>query len=222
MEVNIEPSWKKILASEFEKEYFKNLTDFVRAEYQKKTVYPKPENLFNAFWLCPFDRVRVVILGQDPYHGTGQAHGLCFSVQKGVANPPSLQNIYKELHSDLGIDVPVTGDLSACAGQGVFLLNATLSVVAGQAGSHQKRGWEEFSDAVIRSISEKKVGVVFLLWGAYAQSKAELIDNRKHLVLRAAHPSPLSAYRGFFGCRHFSQTNEYLQRGGQREIDWQL
>lgn len=222
MKVQIEESWKNVLADEFEKKYFKELASFVRSEYLNKTIYPKPENVFAAFDLCPFNHVKVVILGQDPYHGPGQAHGLCFSVQKGIQNPPSLQNIFKEIESDLGIKMSNTGNLSPWARRGVFLLNATLTVRAHQAGSHQRKGWEEFSDAVIKTLSQKKEGLVFLLWGAYAQSKEQLIDNDKHLVLKAPHPSPLSAYRGFFGSKHFSQANQFLRKKGLGEINWQL
>lgn len=222
MEVKIEPSWKKELANEFEKPYFKELADFVRQEYQIKTVYPRPENIFRAFDLCPFDKVKVVLLGQDPYHGPSQAHGLSFSVQQGIKNPPSLQNIFKEIKSDLGIELSGQGDLSHWAEQGVLLLNATLTVIASQAGSHQKKGWEEFTDAVIKTLSDKKESLIFLLWGAYAQSKAELIDTNRHLILRAPHPSPLSAHRGFLGCKHFSQTNNYLEKIGREKIDWRV
>jgi uracil-DNA glycosylase len=220
MDVKIEPSWKAALADEFAKDYFVKLADFVRQEYQSRIVYPHPKNLFRAFDLCPFDRVKVVILGQDPYHGPAQAHGLSFSVQEGIQNPPSLQNIYKEICGDLGQPAKSGGDLSSWAEQGVLLLNATLTVVAGQAGSHQRQGWEEFTDAIIRHLSEDREHLVFLLWGAYAQSKAPLIDAARHLILKAPHPSPLSAHRGFFGCKHFSQANEYLVQHGQEPIDW--
>lgn len=218
----LENSWKNELSSEFEKEYFKSLTAFVRDEYLYKKVYPAPENLFRAFESTPFDAVRVVILGQDPYHGPGQAHGLCFSVPRGVANPPSLKNIFKEIETDQEIKMSGSGDLSPWTKQGVFLLNATLSVLANQAGSHQHKGWETFTDAVIKTLSEKKAGLVFLLWGSYAQSKEYLIDSRKHLVLKSPHPSPLSAYRGFFGCKHFSKTNTYLQKKNQVKITWSI
>lgn len=220
MNVEINESWKKELGDEFEKKYFKELASFVKQEYQSKTVYPKPENLFRAFDICPFKRVKVIILGQDPYHGPGQAHGLCFSVQSGVVNPPSLKNIFKEIESDTGKQMSGSGDLSRWAEQGVLLLNATLTVLASNAGSHQKKGWEEFTDAVIKTISEKKENLVFLLWGAFAQSKSDLIDSSKHLILKAPHPSPLSAHRGFLGCKHFSKTNEYLISNGKEEIDW--
>jgi uracil-DNA glycosylase len=222
MEVKIEPSWKKELNAEFEKPYFKELADFVHQEYLDRTIYPKPENIFRAFDLCPFDKVKVVLLGQDPYHGPNQAHGLAFSVQNGIKNPPSLKNIFKEIESDLGIKLSGKGDLSNWAKQGVLLLNATLTVIANQAGSHQKKGWEEFTNAVIKSLSDKKENLVFLLWGAYAQSKAELINPNKHLILKAPHPSPLSAHRGFLGCKHFSQTNAFLEKTGQEKIDWNI
>ena len=222
MNIKIEKSWQKELVSEFEKDYFKNLASFVREEYITKKVYPKPENLFRAFDLCPFDKVKVVIIGQDPYHGLNQAHGLCFSVQKGIQNPPSLKNIFKEVSDDLNIRMSDSGDLSSWAKQGVLLLNATLTVLAGQAGSHQLKGWEEFTDSVIKTISDKKEHVVFLLWGSYAQGKEILIDSQKHLILKAPHPSPLSSYRGFFGCKHFSQTNKYLKKTAQNEINWTI
>lgn len=219
-DVKIEPSWKAALVDEFAKDYFVKLADFVRREYQSKTVYPHPKNVFRAFDLCPFDRVKVVILGQDPYHGPQQAHGLSFSVQQGIQNPPSLQNIYKEVCSDLGQPAKAGGDLTAWAEQGVLLLNATLTVVAGQAGSHQRQGWEEFTDAVIRRLSDRREHLVFMLWGAYAQSKTPLIDATRHLVLKAPHPSPLSAHRGFLGCKHFSQANDYLVKQELEPIDW--
>ena len=199
MNVQIEEGWKKALAPEFEKDYFVRLTDFVRQEYQQTTVYPPGRLIFNAFNLCPFDKVKVVIIGQDPYHGPGQAHGLCFSVNDGVAFPPSLQNIFKEIHDDLGMPIPASGNLTRWAEQGVLLLNATLTVRAHQAGSHQRRGWEEFTDAAIRVLAEQKEHLVFILWGAYAQKKGAFIDRNKHLVLTSVHPSPLSAYNGFFG-----------------------
>jgi uracil-DNA glycosylase len=222
MKVKINKSWSKELDKEFEKEYFQKLTSFVKKEYLSKKVYPSPENLFRAFDLCPFNKTKVVILGQDPYHGPKQAHGLCFSVQTGTKNPPSLKNIFKEIEDDLNIKMSNSGDLSGWSKQGVLLLNATLSVLAGQAGSHQNRGWEEFSDAVIKTISSKKENIVFLLWGAYAGGKADLIDTNKHLILKAPHPSPLSSYRGFFGCKHFSKTNQYLEEYGQEGIDWKI
>ena len=220
MDVRIEESWKQRLQPEFEKEYFVKLTDFVRSEYARATVYPPARLIFNAFDHCPFDDVKVVIIGQDPYHGPGQAHGLCFSVAEGVPNPPSLQNIFKEIHSDLGKPMPPNGDLTRWARQGVLLLNATLTVQAHQAGSHQRKGWEEFTDAAIRHLAEEREHLVFILWGAYAQKKGAFIDRNKHLVLTSAHPSPLSAYNGFFGNKHFSRTNEYLAAHGIEEIDW--
>jgi uracil-DNA glycosylase len=220
MTVQIEQSWKEILGDEFEQAYFKALSENVRNAYLSGTVYPSPKLVFSAFDFCPFNEVRVVILGQDPYHGIGQAHGLSFSVPNGIAIPPSLQNIYKEIEKDLGIPIPRTGNLERWAKQGVLLLNATLTVEAGKAGSHQGLGWECFTDAVIKKISDEKENVVFLLWGKYAQEKGSKIDTSKHLVLTAAHPSPFSAYNGFFGCRHFSKTNIYLKKHGFDEIKW--
>ena len=220
MNVKIDPSWHTQLEKEFEKQYFKDLTDFVRKEYQTKRIYPPGSLIFNAFNVCPFSNVKVVLLGQDPYHGPNQAHGLCFTVNDKIPLPPSLQNIYKEIESDLNIKTYTTGNLERWAKQGVFLLNATLTVQSGMAGSHQGKGWETFTDAVIKILSQEKEHLVFLLWGSYAQQKASLIDEHKHLVLKAVHPSPLSAYRGFFGCRHFSKTNEYLRLNGLSEIDW--
>ena len=220
MNVRIEESWKQKLTPEFEKDYFIKLTEFVRAEYASKTIYPPAKQIFNAFDHCPFDDVKVVIIGQDPYHGPGQAHGLCFSVAEGVPNPPSLQNIFKEIMSDLGKPMPANGDLTRWAHQGVLLLNATLTVQAHQAGSHQRKGWEEFTDAAIRLLAEEREHLVFILWGAYAQKKGAFIDRSKHLVLASAHPSPLSAYNGFFGNKHFSRTNEYLKAHGIAEIEW--
>lgn len=221
MHVSIEKTWRNELDDEFDMPYFSELTRTVREAYLRGTpIYPAPKNVFNAFELCPFNTVKVVILGQDPYHGEGQAHGLCFSVQDGVKVPPSLQNIYKELQSDLGIPIRTTGDLSSWAKQGVLLLNATLTVEAGKAGSHQGLGWEQFTDAVIRNLSDKKEHLVFLLWGKYAQDKGTIIDTTKHLVLKAPHPSPFSAYTGFFGCKHFSKTNEYLETHGEKPINW--
>ena len=220
MNVRIEESWKQKLTPEFEKDYFIKLTEFVRAEYASKTIYPPAKQIFNAFDHCPFDDVKVVIIGQDPYHGPGQAHGLCFSVAEGVPNPPSLQNIFKEIMSDLGKPMPANGDLTRWARQGVLLLNATLTVQAHQAGSHQRKGWEEFTDAAIRLLAEEREHLVFILWGAYAQKKGAFIDRSKHLVLASAHPSPLSAYNGFFGNKHFSRTNEYLKAHGITEIEW--
>lgn len=221
MQVTIETSWKKALLSEFKKPYFAKLSDIVRDAYLSKTpVYPSPKNIFNAFFLCPFDSVKVVIIGQDPYHGVGQAHGLCFSVQDGVKIPPSLQNIYKELQSDVGTAIPLSGNLEHWARQGVLLLNATLTVEGGRPGSHQGIGWEQFTDAVIQKVSDEKEHVVFLLWGKYAQEKGAHIDSIKHLVLKAPHPSPFSAHSGFFGCKHFSKTNAYLKQHNQNIIEW--
>ena len=220
MDVRIEESWKQRLAPEFEKDYFIKLTEFVRSEYSRTTIYPPAKLIFNAFDQCPFDATKVVIIGQDPYHGPGQAHGLCFSVAEGVPNPPSLQNIFKEILSDLGKPLPPHGDLTRWAHQGVLLLNATLTVQAHQAGSHQRKGWEEFTDAAIRSLAEEREHIVFILWGAYAQKKGAFIDRNKHLVLTSAHPSPLSAYNGFFGNKHFSRANEYLSAHGIATIDW--
>lgn len=220
MNVQIEESWKKRLASEFTKPYFAQLTAFVRSEYHTNTCYPPGSLIFNAFNLCPFDHVKVVIIGQDPYHGPGQAHGLCFSVNDGVPFPPSLQNIFKEIQSDTGAQIPVSGNLTRWAEQGVLLLNATLTVRAHQAGSHQCHGWEEFTDAVIKMLSDECEHLVFILWGAYAQKKGAVIDRNKHLVLTSAHPSPLSAYNGFFGNKHFSRTNAYLIQHGKKPIAW--
>ena len=220
MNVQIEESWKKHLAPEFEKDYFVQLTDFVRNEYAHTTVYPPGRLIFNAFNLCPFDRVKVVIIGQDPSHGPGQAHGLCFSVNDGIAFPPSLQNIFKEIQADLGKPIPTSGNLTRWAEQGVLMLNATLTVRAHAAGSHQRRGWEEFTDAAIRALNNERAHLVFILWGAYAQKKGAFIDRSRHLVLTSAHPSPLSAHNGFFGNHHFSLTNDYLRAHGQTPIDW--
>ena len=220
LDVKIEQSWKVLLQEEFDKPYFVELTEFVRAEYKSYRIYPPGSQIFNAFNLCPFDKVKVVIIGQDPYHGPGQAHGLCFSVNDGVPFPPSLRNIFKEVNADTGAPIPQSGNLTRWATQGVLLLNATLTVREHSAGSHQRRGWETFTDAVIRIISEQKSKVVFILWGAYAQSKASLIDSSRHLVLRSVHPSPLSAHAGFFGNHHFSLANDYLVRNGLTSIDW--
>ena len=220
MNVQIEPSWKQRLAGEFGKPYFAALTDFVRQEYRTATCYPPGKLIFNAFNLCPFDKVKVVIIGQDPYHGSGQAHGLCFSVNDGVPFPPSLQNIFKEIRDDVGTPVPQSGNLTRWAEQGVLLLNATLTVRAHQAGSHQRHGWEEFTDAAIRALAEERDHLVFILWGAYAQRKGAFIDRSRHLVLASAHPSPLSAYNGFFGNRHFSLANAYLEQHGETPIKW--
>ncbi|MEE6186556.1 Uracil-DNA glycosylase [Mycovorax composti] len=223
MDVQIEASWKEKLKEEFEKPYFANIVSHLKAEkQQKKVIYPPGPQIFNAFNSTPFHKVKVLILGQDPYHGPGQAHGLCFSVQDGVPKPPSLVNIFKELKADLGVEPPVSGNLSKWAEEGVFLLNASLTVRAGEPMSHAKIGWAQFTDAVIRKIAEEKEHVVFLLWGRFAQEKAAFIDGSKHLVLKAAHPSPLSASAGFFGCRHFSKTNEYLVQHGIDPIDWKL
>lgn len=219
-DVKIAPSWKKYLSNEFNADYFRQLIDFVRAEYQTQTVYPPGREIFRAFDCADFDDVRVVIIGQDPYHGPGQANGLCFSVRDGVTFPPSLRNIFKEIQKDLDKPIPKSGDLERWAQQGVLLLNATLTVRASAAGSHQNKGWEQFTDAVIKAISDNKANVVFLLWGAYAQKKGEIIDRNKHLVLMSAHPSPFSADRGFFGNKHFSKTNEYLKSKGLKEIEW--
>ncbi len=219
-EVKIAESWKGKIGNEFDKEYFVQLTQFVRNEYATQTVYPPGKEIFRAFDCCSFDEVKVVIIGQDPYHGPGQANGLCFSVRDGIRSPPSLQNIFKEIHKDLGKPVPASGDLERWARQGVLLLNATLTVRGSSPGSHQNKGWEIFTDAVIKIISDEKTNVVFLLWGAYAQKKGEIIDRSKHLVLMSAHPSPFSADRGFFGSKHFSKANEYLKSKGLKEIDW--
>ncbi len=208
------------MSEEFEQPYFQDLISFVKSEYDTQKIYPPGSLIFSAFDRCPFDDLRVVIVGQDPYHGPGQANGLCFSVNDGVRFPPSLQNIFKEIQSDLKIPFPETGNLERWADQGVLLLNATLTVRAGQAGSHQNKGWEEFTDAVLRKVSENKEGVVFLLWGAYAQKKGAFVDSGKHLVLKAAHPSPFSANNGFFGSQHFSQTNQYLTNKGLKSINW--
>ena len=220
MQVKIEESWRQRLQSEFDKEYFEQLTEFVRQEYQQATVYPPGPLIFNAFNLCPFDRVKVVLIGQDPYHGPGQAQGLCFSVNEGVTFPPSLVNIFKELESDLGIQRPTSGSLVRWAEQGVFLLNATLTVREHQPGSHQNRGWESFTDAVIRLLATEKEHLVFILWGGYAQRKGAFIDRNRHCVITSPHPSPLSAYHGFFGNKPFSRTNDYLTAHGLSPIQW--
>lgn len=220
MNVKIEESWKDHLSSEFEKEYFKTLVSFVKQEYKSKTIYPPGSQIFNAFNHCSFNDVSVVIIGQDPYHGPKQAHGLCFSVNEGVPMPPSLLNIFKEIKSDIGKPIPPNGSLVKWADQGVLLLNATLTVEAGKPGSHQNRGWEEFTDAVIKAISDNKQHVVFMLWGAYAQKKGAMIDRSKHHILESPHPSPFSAHRGFLGNRHFSRANEYLKEKGLKEIEW--
>ncbi|MEZ4195669.1 MAG: uracil-DNA glycosylase [Candidatus Paceibacterota bacterium] len=230
MHVDIEPSWRKVLKNEFEQAYFTDLATKIKQSYLETTVFPPPKLIFNAFTLCPFSKVKVVILGQDPYHGTGQAHGLAFSVPDGVKIPPSLRNIYKELKSDLNLPrgplgetdgrIPESGNLEHWAKQGVLLLNATLTVLPGQPASHQGLGWEIFTDAVIKTISDKKDHVVFLLWGKFAISKKVLVDQNKHLVLTTPHPSPFSAHTGFFGSKHFSQTNQYLKNNGIKEIKW--
>lgn len=220
MDVKLESSWKAALQAEFEKDYFKNLSAIVREEYLTKAVFPPPALVFNAFAHCPFEAVKVVILGQDPYHGPSQAHGLSFSVPEGVAIPPSLRNMYKEIQADLGVAPAASGNLEHWARQGVLLLNATLTVRAGEAGSHQKLGWEQFTDAAIAALSEQKEHLVFMLWGRYAQDKGAYIDTKKHLVLKAAHPSPLSAHNGFFGCHHFSKANAYLTEHRLIPIEW--
>ena len=220
MNVRIDESWRERLQSEFDAPYFAQLADFVRHEYATTRVYPPGSQMFAAFDDCPFDKVKVVILGQDPYHEPGQAHGLCFSVNDGVPFPPSLQNIFKEIHDDIGTPVPMSGDLTRWANQGVLLLNATLTVRAHQAGSHQNKGWEQFTDAVIHRLAQERENLVFILWGSYAQRKGEFIDRSRHLVLQSPHPSPLSAHRGFFGNRHFSRTNEYLTAHGIEPILW--
>lgn len=221
--IQIEPSWLQVLKDEFDKPYMHSLRAFLQAEKQAgKIIYPHGKNIFNAFNSTPFDAVKVVILGQDPYHGPGQAHGLCFSVFPGVPFPPSLLNIFKEIQQDQGIPVPPHGCLQSWAEQGVLLLNATLTVEQGRAGSHQGKGWETFTDQAITALNREREGLVFLLWGSYAQQKGALIDGRKHLVLKSPHPSPLSAHRGFFGNRHFSKANEWLAQRGQQPIDWSV
>ena len=221
MQVKIEESWREVLQPQFDSVYFEMLTTFVRKAYQASTVYPPGSKIFEAFNRTPFDKVKVVILGQDPYHGPNQAHGLCFSVQDGIQPPPSLINIYKELQKEYGVAVNMTnGNLTRWADQGVLLLNATLTVEAGKAGSHQGKGWETFTDAAIKALSDRREGLVFMLWGSYAQQKGRVIDRSKHLVLESSHPSPLSVYRGFDGCGHFKKANQYLQSRGQEPIDW--
>lgn len=219
-EVKIGGGWKDVLSGEFTQPYFQSLSAFVRAEYGAQSVYPRPADVFRAFDLCAFDQVRAVILGQDPYHGAGQANGLCFAVSSGIKAPPSLQNIFKELESDLGHSVDRDPDLSRWARQGVLLLNATLTVRAGAPGSHQGRGWEQFTDAAIRKLNDEKEGIVFILWGNYAKAKGAHIDRSKHHVIESPHPSPLSAYNGFFGSKPFSKTNAYLERWGEKPIEW--
>ena len=221
MDVRISESWKHSLAAEFEKDYFKNLVAFVKSEYASQKVYPPGKLIFNAFEKCSFENTKVVILGQDPYHGAGQAHGLSFSVNDGVPKPPSLQNIFKEIQNDLGKVPPISGNLKRWASQGVLLLNATLTVRANEAGSHQNKGWEQFTDAVIQAISDKKEHVVFMLWGAYAHKKGAIIDTNKHFILKSKHPSPMAANQGgWFGMNHFSQCNNYLNARGLGGIDW--
>ncbi len=220
MNVRIHPSWHTALAAEWDKPYFEELTDFVRKEYSTRLIFPPASQIFAAFDACPFDEVKVVILGQDPYHGIGQANGLCFSVNEGVQQPPSLVNIFKEVHDDTGAPIPTDGDLSRWARQGVLLLNSTLTVAAHSAGSHQRRGWEEFTDEVVMRLATDRNNIVFMLWGSYAIHKGAFIDRTRHLVLTSPHPSPLSAYRGFFGNHHFSQANAYLRQHGQKEIIW--
>ncbi len=220
MKVKISDDWAGRLEAEFNQPYFSELVDFVKQEYATHTIFPQGKDIFKAFDGCSFNALKVVILGQDPYHGPGQAHGLCFSVQEGVPKPPSLKNIFKEIHNDLGNPIPDSGNLENWAAQGVLLLNATLTVRQGQPGSHQNKGWEAFTDAVIKLISEQKQGIVFLLWGAYAQKKGAIIDTTRHYVLTSPHPSPFSADRGFFGCQHFSKTNKFLLERGQSEISW--
>lgn len=219
-EINISTSWRKILKEEFKKDYFFKLMAFVQDAYKTTLVYPKTIDIFNAFNACSFEDTRVVILGQDPYHNAGQAHGLCFSVNEGIALPPSLKNIFKEIQSDIGISPPKSGNLQRWTEQGVLMLNATLTVEANTPGSHQKKGWEEFTDAVIQKLSDEKESLVFILWGAYAQKKGKIIDSQKHLILQSAHPSPFSAYNGFFGNKHFSKANDYLKSIGEKEIQW--
>ncbi|MEY3397866.1 MAG: putative uracil-DNA glycosylase [Bacteroidota bacterium] len=220
MDIKLEPSWKERLSGEFEKPYFQALTDFVRNEYATHTCYPPGKLIFSAFDHTPFHKVKVVILGQDPYHGPGQANGLCFSVSPGVALPPSLKNIFKEIKEDTGSSGPASGDLSSWADQGVLLLNATLTVRAGQAGSHQNKGWESFTDAVISALNTERNNLVFMLWGSYAHKKGAHIDQNRHLVLKSVHPSPLSAYNGFFGNHHFSRANAYLKSHGETTVNW--
>ena len=222
MNVQIEESWKAHLKPEFDKDYFRTLTDFVKSEYSQYQIFPPGKLIFNAFNLCPFDKVKVVIIGQDPYHGPGQAHGLCFSVNDGVPFPPSLVNIFKEIKADIGSDAPTTGNLTRWAEQGVLLLNATLTVRAHQAGSHQNRGWETFTDEVIKIINEKQTPVVFILWGNYARSKKKLITNSIHYIIESPHPSPFSAYNGFFGSKPFSRTNNFLISKNIKPINWQI
>lgn len=220
MDVKIAADWKEILQGEFDMPYFEELTRFVRTEYSAAQVFPAGRNIFRAFDKCPFETLKVVIIGQDPYHGVGQANGLCFSVNDGVPFPPSLQNIFQEIRDDVGTPVPSSGNLDRWAEQGVLLLNSVLTVRAHQAASHAGRGWEQFTDAVVRIIAERKQGLVYMLWGSYAQRKGQMADPTRNLVLKSVHPSPLSVYRGFFGCRHFSQANAYLESVGKTPIVW--
>ncbi len=220
MDINIHMSWGRCLEEEFQKSYFKELADYLDSEYSTKSIFPPKNDVFNAFNLTPLDNVKVVILGQDPYHQPNQAHGLSFSVNDGVKIPPSLKNIFKELHSDIGVEIPSSGSLVRWAQQGVLLLNATLTVEASRAGAHQKKGWEIFTDRVISVINEHCKGIVFMLWGSYAHKKGDIIDENRHLVLRSVHPSPLSAYGGFFGCKHFSKCNDFLTSEGKKPINW--
>lgn len=220
MAVKIEESWSNVLTDEFEKPYFQELIKFVKQEYASQTIYPRGKDIFRAFDSCPFDEVKVVILGQDPYHGPGQANGLCFSVHEGITFPPSLVNIFKEIKNDLGKDIPPHGSLDRWANQGVLLLNATLTVRAHQAGSHQNKGWEIFTDAVVQALASQKKNLVYMLWGSYAQKKAAIVNPKENLILKSPHPSPLSAHRGFFGNGHFSMANKYLKENGIREVEW--
>ncbi len=220
MDVKIAPDWKALLEEEFSKPYFEELTRFVKEEYATRRIYPRGSNIFRAFDKCPLDKLKVVIIGQDPYHGPGQAHGLCFSVDEGVPHPPSLQNIFKEVASDIGTPIPSSGNLDRWAEQGVLLLNSVLTVREHEAASHAGKGWEQFTDAVVRRIAQEKQGVVYLLWGSYAQRKGAMVDPQRNCILKAVHPSPLSAYRGFLGCKHFSQANDYLLSPGQTPINW--
>lgn len=220
MDVKIAADWKTLLQEEFDKPYFEMLTRFVREEYSSRQIFPAGRNIFRAFDKCPLSSLKVVIIGQDPYHGEGQANGLCFSVNDGVRFPPSLQNIFKEIHDDIGSPIPTSGNLDRWAEQGVLLLNSVLTVRAHQAASHAGRGWEQFTDAVVRIIGEQKQGIVYMLWGSYAQRKGQMADPTQNLILKSVHPSPLSVYRGFFGCKHFSQANAYLESLGKEPIVW--
>ena len=220
MDVKIAPDWKALLEEEFSKPYFEELTRFVKEEYATRRIYPRGSNIFRAFDKCPLDKLKVVIIGQDPYHGPGQAHGLCFSVMEGVPHPPSLQNIFKEVASDIGTPIPSSGNLDRWAEQGVLPLNSVLTVREHEAASHAGKGWEQFTDAVVRKIAQEKQGVVYLLWGSYAQRKGAIVDPQRNCILKAVHPSPLSAYRGFLGCKRFSQANDYLISTGQTPVNW--